>query len=104
LLDALNIAQSGMIAAAQRLEYTAGAIAAAGVNTRKPAEGPAIPENSPTAQQVRVAYLPLPGDVASDDPAEQLTLLFEDEASFKLNAAVLRTAAEMTRSLYDAID
>ncbi|MFA5950646.1 MAG: hypothetical protein WC807_10220 [Hyphomicrobium sp.] len=100
MLDALNIAQSGLTAAAQRLERTAGTIAAAGLNT----QGASVPDNFSTAPPVRVTYLPLPRDASSNDPLEQLTLLFEDEASFKLNAAVLRTAADLARSLYDVIE
>ena len=96
MLNAINIAQSGLTAAAQRLEYTAAGIAAAGTAPEPTSE--ATPSGLPGA---RVAYLPLPGSASL---AEQMTSLVESEMAFKANAAVIKTAAGMIAALYETLD
>jgi len=67
---------------------------------------PPPPEQSQAAAggggPVRIAYLPLPGGIP--DATEDLTTMMEAEHSFKFNAVVFTTAADMLKSLYDAVD
>lgn len=100
MINALNIAQGGLLAASQRLEVTAGAIASSTATPQKQDTEP------PTtgAPGVRVGYLPLPQGATSNDPAELMTSMLEDEMSFKMNAVVLKTIADMTDRVYKAVD
>jgi len=91
VLAALDIARSGMSAATARLEATAVSIASDGTAA-------ASTQTISAAPGVRVRYLPLPQNAASQDPAEEAVSMAEDEMSFKLNAVVFKTAAEMIRS------
>jgi hypothetical protein len=87
-----------MIAASTNLEAVAGRVASYGATPKatqvQTAQGGGAP--------VRVAYLPLPTNMS--DPVEDMTTMMEQEASFKLNAVVLRTAAEMLDALYRVVD
>jgi flagellar basal body rod protein FlgC len=89
VIDALTIATAGMTAAASRAGAAAEAIA--------------TPDDATTgglsSGRPRVGYLPLPAD-----PISAFASLQEAETSFKANAMVLRTAAEMIEALYKAID
>jgi hypothetical protein len=86
-----------MAAASNRLEATAGRIAAYGAT---PASEP---QQTPAGgAPVRIGYLPLPRGIP--DATEDLTTMLEAEHSFKFNAVVFTTSADMLQSLYDAVD
>lgn len=88
-----------MMAASARLDAVAGRVASYGA-TPTPSEQ--AQEASSGAAPVRIAYLPLPASIP--DATDDLTTMMEAEHSFKFNAVVFTTAADMMRSLYDAID
>jgi flagellar basal body rod protein FlgG len=87
-----------MIAASANLEAVAGRVASYDATPKatqvQTAQGGGTP--------VRVAYLPLPTNMAN--PVEDMTSMMESEHAFKFNAVVFKTAADMLQSLYDAID
>ena len=92
MFDAIAIAASGLAAAGARLENAAGRIASAG--------GPGA---------VPLSGAPITGAVAAPsgtlgDPAEAILDLMTAELAYRLNVATLKAAADMVRSLYDAID
>lgn len=102
MLNAINIAQSGLAAASQRLEFTAAGVAASGSGLAPRDQSQNRTETVSNAPGVRVGYLPLPGNPAGLE--EQMTSLIEDEMAFKANAAVLKTAAGMIAALYESVD
>lgn len=91
MIDALAIATAGMTAAASRASAAADAIATPDEATGR--------EGATSSRRPRVGYLPLPAD-----PIAAFASLQEAETSFKANAMVLRTAAEMVEALYKAVD
>jgi hypothetical protein len=95
LIDAMSTARSGMLTASAKLDAVAARVASYGADVPpQAASGGAAP--------VRVAYLPLPGGIP--DATEDLTTMMEAEHSFKFNAVVFSTTADMLQALYDAVD
>jgi len=93
MLDAILIARSGLMDASHRLDAAARAIAG---GTNSP---PAPPRDGG----------PVTGAVAAPsaeigDPAGALLDLMTAEMSYRLNLEVIKTAADMARSLYEIID
>jgi hypothetical protein len=89
-----------MMTASAKLDAVAARVAsygAAPTTTTEQSQG-----TSSGAGPVRIAYLPLPGGIP--DATEDLTTMMEAEHSFKFNAVVFTTAADMLQSLYDAVD
>ena len=86
-----------MMTASAKLDAVAERVASYGATTQEQSQA-AAGGGGP----VRIAYLPLPGGIP--DATEDLTTMMEAEHSFKFNAVVFTTAADMLKSLYDAID
>jgi flagellar basal body rod protein FlgC len=86
-----------MMAASVKLDAVAERVASYGSTTQEQSQA-AAGGGGP----VRIAYLPLPGGIP--DATEDLTTMMEAEHSFKFNAVVFTTAADMLKSLYDAVD
>jgi hypothetical protein len=88
-----------MMTASAKLDAVAGRVASYGAT---PVKAEQAQGTSSGAGPVRIAYLPLPGGIP--DATEDLTTMMEAEHSFKFNAVVFRTAADMMQSLYDTMD
>ena len=92
MFDAIAIAASGLAAAGTRLENAAERIASA----------PAAGAESPGGAPITGASAAPSGTLG--DPAEAILDLMTAELAYRLNVATLKAAADMVRSLYDAID
>lgn len=88
-----------MMAASAKLDAVAGRVASYGATPTPPEQAQATAGGG---GPVRIAYLPLPAGIP--DATEDLTTMMEAEHSFKFNAVVFTTSADMLKSLYDAID
>ncbi|WP_295558818.1 flagellar basal body rod C-terminal domain-containing protein [uncultured Hyphomicrobium sp.] len=89
MLQVFAIASNALAVQSQKLNEIAAAVASAGAT-------PAPATERPTP--VRIGALPI------GDSTEAMVSLKDVELAYKMNAAVIETAAEMFDSLLDAID
>lgn len=91
MIQVFAIASNALAVQSQKLGEIAAAVASTGVT----AQGANAPERP---SPVRIGALPV------GDAAESMVSLKDVELAYKMNAAVISTAAEMLDSLLDAVD
>lgn len=92
MLPAISTAASGMSAQSERIEAVAQVVASLGATA--PAGTVQVTPGAP----VSIGALPV------GDPLMSLVTLMEAEHAYRMNAAVLETAADMLDTLLDTLD
>lgn len=90
MLQVFAIASNALQVQSQKLVDIAHSVASIGAK-------PANDDTGDTPQRVRIGALPV------DGPIENMVALKDVEMAYKLNVAVIETAAEMYDSLLDAV-
>lgn len=91
MLQVIAIASNALQVESRKLSEIASAVAGVGTAPAGAASGPERPT------PVRIGALPLEG------PVEAMVSLKEVELAYRMNAAVIATAADMLDSLLDAV-
>jgi hypothetical protein len=96
MINAIFVSRAGLLEATKRLEATARDIASQG-SAAKAVTGPPR-EGAPVTGATKAP------SGSAGDPVGAVFDLMDAEMSFRMNAETMKTAADMVRSLYDALD